>query len=1306
MMTAGMPLRVVAATDWYMLKAGGRTIGQIRIDNHRQAIGKQDAVVTEISNTGHFQREGDPFELNQVSRFVENPQTGKPLRFSYAYQLGPQTMLEATGEMAQDGLALQMQREDGIVSGKAQVSGEQFLFPGGPGLQKVYSTHYHDKPGSRFRFQTLHLGVSPAVVDSEVRMVGTEKIAMADGNEKTLRKFEIRNPSNQASTVYEWRDAKGKLYKAHSVGDNMEMVYASQRLAGSVSQQTLDLVSSTEVYTNVIPQPRITTEALYRIAPLTGESLDLHGAIPDSFAQTVLKEAPAGMQRVSPDEIYLRIVRKEPTDASAKAPAQFDRRYLDSTPYLQATDAAIERQALDVAGDEKRAYFATRALQQWVFKNIANKNLSLGFATAKDTLLRREGDCTEHAVLLAAMSRALGIPSRVAIGLLYLPDDNPDLGRFVYHMWTEVYIGGPDQGEWVPLDATLPETLPDAARIKIADSPLANADDLMRLTQQVTHLAGRLRIDVLRAMSSAESMIALGKKSNRPDNSVTLSGQEKGILNVAFNGATGQEAGQGGVINAQIHKSSPFPEFDVSAMSRTSIKHYRTSLIPDSLALDNPDGLFTHGVERLSKGDYDAAVQAFRQALDKLRKPVEFYRMGEQLAAVEMDTLAAVAFQRAAQDDPAFNALSHQWLQGYLAPNPLPDSVNRKFMAAVCAQIDQEDFETAAGLLREVIAEAPDFAPAHWHLGQVSTGTDAVNALNTAVALAPGNFRYQETLGDVLMTQKKYGAAANAYQRAVNLLKPQAFPQEQAWIEALEGKRQMALGTGLLAHNRKNPTGWLQTGKGLLLQNRFAEAAQALQNALALQPAYPEAQLYRFQAALQNSDWKTLDELKGVISAQSTGNALAASLLGQAQMHFRQYGAALQSLQRATAMAPGRPEAYLAMAEVYQRLAGQAQNVKTAQMYQRYAENALRRGYARIPSGAGKQQVGEALAELLLSHSKTTEAQPVASGLLTENPANAGAYRVLGQARLYGGDLTGANEALEMADLLNPNQSKTLTLLGQVAMEQGREPLAVAYYQKAHKANPSDEQAAHALRKALSDLQMAGKKPPVVWNLTPDEQDFLIQLLTHERRRMEADVQFLTLMRDAAQWSEKDKFSIRGIEELQARVPSVSRLYNMALADYTTVQGMKAPPSLKYLHYLTSVAGYRYLEAFKLLAENSPLYHSPKEADALNVRFARLYREADAAAMTATVERTRVLESLPLVMRARIVYEAHLDELDRLLNEEKSLMSALNEKRSSSQNASAETRQATPASTAPAPSKPVAPNPPATTQHTKAAAGP
>ena len=65
----------------------------------------------------------------------------------------------------------------------------------------------------------------------------------------------------------------------------------------------------------------------------------------------------------------------------------------------------------------------------------------------------RQGDCTEFAVLTAAMCRAVGIPAQVVAGVAYV-DDFAGLRGFGGHAWTQVYIGG----KWIGLDAAFKGT--------------------------------------------------------------------------------------------------------------------------------------------------------------------------------------------------------------------------------------------------------------------------------------------------------------------------------------------------------------------------------------------------------------------------------------------------------------------------------------------------------------------------------------------------------------------------------------------------------------------------------------------------------------------------------------------------------------------------------------------------------------------------------------------------------------------------------------------------------------------------------
>ena len=104
------------------------------------------------------------------------------------------------------------------------------------------------------------------------------------------------------------------------------------------------------------------------------------------------------------------------------------------------------------------------AMERSVHQQLKSKNFSTALATAAEVAQSLEGDCTEHAVLLAALLRVKDIPSRIAVGLVYASPHS----AFGGHMWTEAFL----EGRWVPLDATLGQGGIGAGHIKFADSSL------------------------------------------------------------------------------------------------------------------------------------------------------------------------------------------------------------------------------------------------------------------------------------------------------------------------------------------------------------------------------------------------------------------------------------------------------------------------------------------------------------------------------------------------------------------------------------------------------------------------------------------------------------------------------------------------------------------------------------------------------------------------------------------------------------------------------------------------------------------
>ncbi|OUP06640.1 hypothetical protein B5F33_09925 [Collinsella sp. An2] len=93
-----------------------------------------------------------------------------------------------------------------------------------------------------------------------------------------------------------------------------------------------------------------------------------------------------------------------------------------------------------------------------------------------DFLERREGYCIHYASTLALLARAMGVPSRLAVG--YAPNASRD-GNGAYiatnhdlHAWTEVYLYG---AGWIPIDVT--PAADDTTDTPAAETPDTNQDN-------------------------------------------------------------------------------------------------------------------------------------------------------------------------------------------------------------------------------------------------------------------------------------------------------------------------------------------------------------------------------------------------------------------------------------------------------------------------------------------------------------------------------------------------------------------------------------------------------------------------------------------------------------------------------------------------------------------------------------------------------------------------------------------------------------------------------------------------------------
>ena len=160
-------------------------------------------------------------------------------------------------------------------------------------------------------------------------------------------------------------------------------------------------------------------------------------------------------------------------------------------------------------GGETNPVLAAGRIQDFVERYITKKDLNVGFASAEETAKSREGDCTEHAVLCAALGRAAGLPTRCVIGLGYIPPGEVEptisnavdskTGLFGFHMWAEAWVG---PHRWVAMDAALGGF--DIGHIAILKSALDDIDPLVDLNMPILRLMQNLKITVLKTVSKQD----------------------------------------------------------------------------------------------------------------------------------------------------------------------------------------------------------------------------------------------------------------------------------------------------------------------------------------------------------------------------------------------------------------------------------------------------------------------------------------------------------------------------------------------------------------------------------------------------------------------------------------------------------------------------------------------------------------------------------------------------------------------------------------------------------------------------------
>jgi len=464
----------VEADRWYVLEMQGQRVGHM----HETSVVEDDRTISRMEMQMSIGRGDAKVSLTFRAEFVETLDH-EPISMRTVQALGA-VPAEKSYTFTDDGVRL-VETQGGRTTERTLPLPEgDWMTPGE--AAEAFEAKV-DAGETEFSLRSIDPMAGLQPVETTYTIKG-ERNVEAFGKVVPALEAEMRSSIQPGVVTTVFTNDAGEVVRSETDmgGLNLTVLLSEKEIALS-PVEPVELVASTLVTpSRPIERPRETTRAAYI---LEGPTLP---EIPETSAQTV-EVAGEGRARVAID-----IGRHAPAPEADRD----DPRFLKATGAVDAEDPAIVAlvgEALaGVAGDDAGR---AEALRRFAHLYIDEKNLGVGFATASEVCRTREGDCSEHAVLLAAMLRAADIPSRVATGLIYAEQFVGRSGIFGYHVWTQALVEVDGAPTWLDLDATLHAATPfDATHIALSTSALGESDT-MNAMSAVAAVLGALEIEVV-----------------------------------------------------------------------------------------------------------------------------------------------------------------------------------------------------------------------------------------------------------------------------------------------------------------------------------------------------------------------------------------------------------------------------------------------------------------------------------------------------------------------------------------------------------------------------------------------------------------------------------------------------------------------------------------------------------------------------------------------------------------------------------------------------------------------------------------
>jgi hypothetical protein len=465
--------------NWFIVEMLGQRAGWM----HSTTATKGDQVTSTSKMHLAIKRGETVIKVSMDSLFVETA-AGKPISMAAVESLSA-TPTVKTYTFQEDGTIELVTEQNG------QQSKETFAKPDGVWLAPAAADRYvieRFKSGAKeIKVRSIDPLSGPKPVS--VTRSGFEKATITlEGRKLDVTKVKSTNSVAPLVSSTEYLDENGE-----AVRTDTNLGILALKILATTREKALADSPAPELMVNTFVKP---DKPIHE--PRDAKKLVLVASVPDGELPELPNTGSQKVETLTPTSATVTITSRGAAKAAPAPEADSNNgQYLKATAMANIDDPKVKelaKQAVEKAGNDPAA--RAEACRRFVYRYIKKKNLDVGFASASEVARNKEGDCSEHGVLLTALLRANGIPARAATGLIYVDDFEGSQGIFGYHMWAQALLTVDGKARWVDLDGTLPNSMPfDATHITLATTDLADGESISGLAA-IAPLMGRLQIKV------------------------------------------------------------------------------------------------------------------------------------------------------------------------------------------------------------------------------------------------------------------------------------------------------------------------------------------------------------------------------------------------------------------------------------------------------------------------------------------------------------------------------------------------------------------------------------------------------------------------------------------------------------------------------------------------------------------------------------------------------------------------------------------------------------------------------------------